>query len=165
MLLKKILVILILTIISHKKPIIKENNISNIKSEEIIGSIIIEKLNINMPLYDINNPKNNIEQNIQILKESILPPNKNSIVFLAAHSGDSNISYFDNLDELKQKDIIQLKINNKTYTYQIKSIYKQKKNGYINVNKEIEDQLILTTCDPNSNKYQLIINSTKKEFN
>lgn len=165
MLLKKILVILILTIISHKKPIIKENNISNIKSEEIIGSIIIEKLNINMPLYDINNPKNNIEQNIQILKESILPPNKNSIVFLAAHSGDSNISYFNNLDELKQKDIIQLKINNKTYTYQIKSIYKQKKNGYINVNKEIEDQLILTTCDPNSNKYQLIINSTKKEFN
>lgn len=165
MLLKKILVILILTIISHKEPIIKENNISNIKSKEIIGSIIIEKLNINMPLYDINNPKNNIEQNIQILKESILPPNKNSIVFLAAHSGDSNISYFDNLDELKQKDIIQLKINNKTYTYQIKSIYKQKKNGYINVNKEIEDQLILTTCDPNSNKYQLIINSTKKEFN
>lgn len=165
MLLKKILVILILTIISHKKPIIKENNISNIKSKEIIGSIIIEKLNINMPLYDINNPKNNIEQNIQILKESILPPNKNSIVFLAAHSGDSNISYFNNLDELKQKDIIQLKINNKTYTYQIKSIYKQKKNGYINVNKEIEDQLILTTCDPNSNKYQLIINSTKKEFN
>ena len=118
-----------------------------------------------MPLYDINNPKNNIEQNIQILKESILPPNKNSIVFLAAHSGDSNISYFNNLDELKQKDIIQLKINNKTYTYQIKSIYKQKKNGYINVNKEIEDQLILTTCDPNNNKYQLIINSTKKEFN
>ena len=147
MLLKKILVILILTIISHKEPIIKENNISNIKSKEIIGSIIIEKLNINMPLYDI------------------LPPNKNSIVFLAAHSGDSNISYFDNLDELKQKDIIQLKINNKTYTYQIKSIYKQKKNGYINVNKEIEDQLILTTCDPNNNKYQLIINSTKKEFN
>lgn len=165
MLLKKILVILILTIISYNKPIIEENNISNIKNKEIIGSIIIEKLNINMPLYDINNPKNNIEQNIQILKESILPPNKNSIVFLAAHSGDSNISYFNNLDELKQKDIIQLKINNKIYTYQIKNIYKQKKNGYINVNKEIEDQLILTTCDPNNNKYQLIINCTKKEFN
>ena len=72
MFLKKILVILILTIISHKKPIIKENNISNIKSEEIIGSIIIEKLNINMPLYDINNPKNNIEQNIQILKLNLI---------------------------------------------------------------------------------------------
>ena len=118
-----------------------------------------------MPLYDIDNPKNNIEENIEILKESIFPPNKNSIMFLAAHSGTSNVSYFNNLNKLKINDTIEITINKKTYTYYIKEIYKQKKNGYININKNKENQLILTTCDPTNNKYQLIINSIKKEFN
>ena len=67
---------------------IKESN------SEIIGNIIIEKIDLNMPLYNVKSPNNNIEKNIEILKESILPPNKNSIIFLAAHSGTSNISYF-----------------------------------------------------------------------
>lgn len=133
--------------------------------KEIIGNLIINKINLDMPLYNIESKKNNIEENITILKESILPPNKESIVFLAAHSGTSKISYFNNLDKLEINDTIFLTINNTENTYQITNIYKQKKNGYINVNKENKDQLILTTCDPNDNKYQLIINSTKKEFN
>lgn len=133
--------------------------------KEIIGNLIISKINLDMPLYNIESKKNNIEENITILKESILPPNKESIVFLAAHSGTSKISYFNNLDKLEINDTIFLTINNTENTYQITNIYKQKKNGYINVNKENKDQLILTTCDPNDNKYQLIINSTKKEFN
>lgn len=133
--------------------------------KELIGNLIINKINLDMPLYNIESKKNNIEENITILKESILPPNKESIVFLAAHSGTSKISYFNNLDKLEINDTIFLTINNTENTYQIINIYKQKKNGYINVNKENKDQLILTTCDPNDNKYQLIINSTKKEFN
>lgn len=134
------------------------------KDNELIGNIIIDKINLDMPLYNINSKNNNIEKNVTILKESILPPSKESIIFLAAHSGTSKISYFDNLDKLNINDTIILTINNKKYTYQIKNIYKQKKNGYININKDKENQLILTTCDPNNDKYQLIINSIKKEF-
>jgi sortase A len=134
------------------------------KDNELIGNIIIDKINLDMPLYNINSKNNNIEKNVTILKESILPPSQESIIFLAAHSGTSKISYFDNLDKLNINDTIILTINNKKYTYQIKNIYKQKKNGYININKEKENQLILTTCDPNNDKYQLIINSIKKEF-
>lgn len=151
------LIILILLLINNQN-IYKQNN------EEIIGNLIIDKINLDMPLYNIESKNNNIEENITILKESILPPKEKSIVFLAAHSGTSKISYFDDLDKLEINDTIFLTINNTENVYQIKNIYKQKKNGYIHINKENKDQLILTTCDPNNNKYQLIINSTKKEF-
>lgn len=160
MFIKNILVLLI--IIHLKSELMYKQEVS--KDNELIGNIIIDKINLDMPLYNINSKNNNIEKNVTILKESILPPSKESIIFLAAHSGTSKISYFDNLDKLNIDDTIILTINNKKYTYQIKNIYKQKKNGYININKDKENQLILTTCDPNNDKYQLIINSIKKEF-
>ena len=158
----KTLIIILLTTTTNNNEI-KTNKI--VQNTEIIGNIIIDKININKPLYNINNNKNNIEENIEVLKESIFPPNNNSIIFLAAHSGTSNISYFNKLDKLNLKDEILLTIHNKNYIYIVKDIYTQKKNGYININKEKNNQLILTTCDPNNNKNQLIINSIIKEFN
>ena len=157
----KTLIIILLTTNNNNEN--KTNK--TVQNTEIIGNIIIDKININKPLYNINNNKNNIEENIEVLKESILPPNNNSIIFLAAHSGTSNISYFNELDKLNLKDEILLTINNKNYIYIVKDIYTKKKNGYININKEKNNQLILTTCDPNNNKNQLIINSIIKEFN
>lgn len=153
--------IILLIILLNKQDIYKQDTQNK---EEIIGNIIIDKINLDMPLYNIESKNNNIEENVTILNESILPPNEKSIVFLAAHSGTSKVSYFNDLDKLKTNDTILLAINNIKNTYQITNIYKQKKNGYIKVNKENKDQLILTTCDPNNDKYQLIINSTKKEF-
>lgn len=153
--------IILLIILLNKQDIYKQDTQNK---EEIIGNIIIDKINLDMPLYNIESKNNNIEENVTILNESILPPNEKSIVFLAAHSGTSKVSYFNDLDKLKTNDTILLTINNIKNTYQITNIYKQKKNGYIKVNKENTDQLILTTCDPNNDKYQLIINSTKKEF-
>lgn len=162
----KTLIIILLTINNNNNNNNNENKTNKtVQNTEIIGNIIIDKINLNKPLYNINNNKNNIEENIEVLKESILPPNNNSIIFLAAHSGTSNISYFNELDKLNLKDEILLTINNKNYIYIVKNIYTQKKNGYININKEKNNQLILTTCDPNNNKNQLIINSIIKEFN
>lgn len=160
----KTLIIILLTINNNNNNNENKTN-KTVQNTEIIGNIIIDKINLNKPLYNINNNKNNIEENIEVLKESILPPNNNSIIFLAAHSGTSNISYFNELDKLNLKDEILLTINNKNYIYIVKNIYTQKKNGYININKEKNNQLILTTCDPNNNKNQLIINSIIKEFN
>ena len=84
-------------------------------------------------------------------------------MFIAAHSGIGKIAYFEELDELKPNDEIILNINNKTYKYIVKEYWEEKKNGYINVNKESKKQLILTTCSPNKDNYQLIINCIEKE--
>ena len=133
--------------------------------ENHIGKLIIEKINLNNLLYPINSSKNNIEQNVTILKNSEEPSNNNSIMFIAAHSGTGKIAYFKNLDKLQINDIIKLEYKNIKYTYQIKDIWEVKKTGTINVEKENNIQLILTTCSPNKRNYQLIINSIqiKKE--
>lgn len=140
---------------SIKNPIDKiKVNIRNQENNDQIGSIIINKLNINKPLYKINSNKNNIEENITILKESIPPKEDNSILIIAAHSGTGPIAFFNELNKLEINDEIIIKYDNKEYKYFVKDIWEEKKNGYININKEPQKQLILTTCA--SSKLQAI---------
>ena len=133
------------------------------KNTKKIGTLIIKKINLKEDLYSLDSTENTVEKHITILKESIFPNQENSIVFLAAHSGTGKVAYFERLDELREKDEIILIYKQKKYSYQVKDIWEEKKNGYININKDNQNQLILTTCHPNKNNYQLIINCIKKE--
>lgn len=140
---------------------IKYNN----KKSNIIGFINIDKLDITEPLYQIDSNNNNVDKHITILKESIFPPNKESIIFIAAHSGTGNIAYFKDLDKIKINNTVNITLYNKSYTYIVKDIWEQPKNGYINISKETNKQLILTTCSPTSKDKQLIVNCIEKEPN
>ncbi|MCI8347451.1 MAG: sortase [Bacilli bacterium] len=136
------------------------------KPREIpIAKLEIKKLGINRYIYNFNSSYNTVEKNISILKESILPDHDNSIVFLAAHSGNSKISYFNNLGNLGLNDIVHFYYNNYKYSYQTTKIYEVKKNGYIGINKNTKKQLILTTCSTKHKRKQLIVESIliKKE--
>jgi len=143
--------------------IIPNITIINKTTSTKIGRINIKKIKLKEDLYKIGSEENNVEKHVTILKESIFPPTENSIVFLAAHSGSGKIAYFQELDKLQEKDEIILTLNNKNYYYEVKDIWEEKKNGYINVNKESKDQLVLTTCSPTKEQYQLVINCIKKE--
>lgn len=154
----KYLIILVLLIINNKPTIqINSNNIDN------KNYLIIEKINLKQPFYDINNENNTIEKNIEVLKESIMPDKENSIVIIAAHSGEGNIAYFNDLIDLNINDELILYYKNKYYKYNIIEIYEENKYGYIDVDKSINDQLILTTCHPKKSNKQLVINAIKKE--
>ena len=135
----------------------------SIVNSNIIGKIIIPKIDLEKDLYSINSEENNIEKNVTILKESVFPDKENSLMLIAAHSGTGNIAYFNKLDRLKEKDEVYLIINDNYYIYEIKDIWEEKKSGYINLNKEIKKQLVLTTCSPNNNGYQLVINCIEKD--
>ena len=172
--LKKILIILIVIIIilinlsiikidNNKEKIYINKPIFINDNDNSIGYLKIDKINLNEKLYNINSKENNIEKNITILKESIFPDKENSIIFIAAHSGVGKIAYFEKLDELNINDEVTLIINKKTYKYVVKEYWEEKKNGYINVNKDNKKQLILTTCSPNKKNYQLVINCIEKE--
>ena len=145
-------------------PQMKEVNYQK-QSNDNIGEIIIEKIKLQQKLYPINSTKNNIEKNVTILKHSEEPNINNSIMFIAAHSGTGKIAYFKNLDKLKKTDIIKLTYKDNHYIYEIKDIWEIEKTGSINIEKENNTQLILTTCSPTKENYQLIINSIqiKKE--
>ena len=134
-------------------PIFKFNTIK----EQPIGTLIIDKIGLNTDLYNLNSPRNNIEEHVTILRDD------QNLLILAAHSGTGKIAYFEELDNLKENDKIILKYKDTTSIYYVKNYWEEKKNGYITINKEDNKQLILTTCSPNKPGYQLIINCIEKE--
>jgi LPXTG-site transpeptidase (sortase) family protein len=134
-------------------------NSTNTNINTNYGNIIINKINLNQELFPLNSDENTIERHVSILNGSNYP----SLMIIAAHSGIGPIAYFQELDELKLNDEIILIIENKKTTYIVKDIWEEKKNGYINFNKEKNNQLILTTCSPNKEGYQLVINCIEKE--
>ena len=149
----------------EKMKIIPTISLNTIKKEnnEKIGVLIIKKINLYQNLYQPTSKKNNVEENVTILEPSIFPNQKDSIMILAAHSGDASNSYFQDLDKLTKNDEIILVYKHKKYYYLVKEIWEEKKNGYINVNKEKKNQLILTTCSPKKENIQLVISCIEKE--
>lgn len=148
------------------------SNISNLNitnaskketKKEIVGRLIIKKLNIDNNLYQIGSKENNVDKNITILENSTSPEQEDSLLFIAAHSGTGNKAYFKNLDKLELGDEIILIYNNKTYTYEVKNYWEEKKDGDINFFKEDKRQLILTTCSPTKDDMQLVINCVEKD--
>ena len=131
------------------------------KEEDYLAILKIPKLNINRPIYSIQDKRNNVEQNIEILKESILPDHNNSLILLAAHSGYGYNAFFDPLDQLTINDVIIFIYNNQELKYYVTNIEEQEKNGTISINKEATDRLILTTCSKNNKTKQLIITAKK----
>lgn len=134
-------------------------------AEQPIGYLKIDKINLYEALYPITSKNNNIEKHVTILQPSQEPTKKNTTIFLAAHSGTGKIAYFKNLDQLSINDFIKLTYNNKEYIYIIKSIWETKKTGTISIPKETTNQLVLTTCSPKHDGYQLIINAHIKRTN
>ena len=161
---KKLFIILFLFLLLFLNKSTETNQIKKNNNEKI-GELIINKINLKQDLYKIESKKNNIEENVAVMKESNYPNISNGILILAAHSGTGKIAYFEELDNLELKDNITIIYKNKKYIYQITKIWEQEKNGYIKIKKENKKQLILTTCSPKKKNTQLIINCIEKEFN
>lgn len=132
---------------------------SNKPKEIPIARIEISNINIDNYIYDFNSNNNTVEKNVTILKSSILPNKNHSIIFLAAHSGNSKISFFNNLNKIKNNQKINFYYNNYKYIYKIIKNYEVEKDGTIEINKDSSNQLILTTCSTNNKNKQLIIES------
>ena len=130
-----------------------------------IAELVIEKIGIDNYIYNYNSPNNTVEKNVELLKGSILPNNNKSIIFLAAHSGSSYISYFNNLNMLSKNDLVTFYYKNNKYIYKVNTIYELDKDGDIEVVNEAKDQLVLTTCSTTDSKKQLVVSSNllKKE--
>ena len=100
-----------------------------------------------------------MDNNITILPGSNYP----NIIFIAAHSGTGEKAYFNNLDYLDINDEIIIEYLNDKRIYQVQEKSIQIKNGYINITKSKYNTLILTTCYPYNDKYQLIVSCIEKE--
>ncbi len=130
---------------------------SNSGSPNYIGFIEIDKINLRQGFLSKNSYYNHIDYHVQILKVSDLPDVIGGNLILAAHSGNSYISYFHNLYKLNLGDIAKIYYNGKIYRYEIVNIYKEKKDGSVNIYRDLEKTcLTLITCTRNDSKTQTI---------
>ncbi len=147
---KKIIILIIGLVLNFTSYYQSQNNVTY-NNEVIIESIGLKQIIVSYKYSSIN-------KNIILLKESDYI---NDLYFLAAHSGNSKISFFKNLDLININDKVTLIINNRKIKYLVAKKYYIKKNGYMNLEKEEKDLLYLITCDKRDKNQQLIVKCVK----
>lgn len=141
------------------------NNYNMIKSE-YIGILKIEKIKLEKFFYDKYNSKNNIEENITVMKESNMPNITNGNLIIGAHSGSGYIAFFNDLNKLEKGDVVSVEYQEKEYIYQIEDKYLDDKNGKIVIRRDKNrTTLTLFTCNNNDKKNYLVIIAYKIKVN
>jgi LPXTG-site transpeptidase (sortase) family protein len=137
------------------EPVIEEEN----QPEKInyIAVLEIPKMNLKRGLVDRNSWRNNVNYNIQILNSSDMPEVENGNFILAAHSGNSVVSYFTNLKYMDKQDLVYLFYNGQKLTYKVVDMYDIEKTGKAKIvrNKD-KNTLTLISCR-NGTNYQIVV--------
>lgn len=130
---------------------------NNNPKKEYIGYLEIDKINLKTGLVSKESYYNNVNRNVQIIKESNYPDVINGNLILAAHSGSSSISYFKNLYELSINDVAKVYYGDYVYQYKIVNIYNVPKTGKIEIRRSFDKTVLtLITCTKNSNTEQTV---------
>ncbi len=122
-----------------------------------IGVLEIPKINIKRGFLNIKDKENNVNKNLQVIKGSDMPNVKNGNLIIAAHSGNSYISYFKNLHKLSNDDVAYVYFNNIKYTYKVAGKYDAEKNGKVTIHRDNKkNTLTLITCSQTDKTKQIV---------
>lgn len=135
---------------------IKEEN-NNTYNPNYIAFLEIDKINLKQGLLSKNSNYNKVNYHIEILNISDYPDKINGNFILAGHSGTSNVAYFRNLYKLNINDIAKIYYQSKVYKYSIVDIYKEPKDGSINIIRNPNKTcLTLITCTKDDKNSQTV---------
>ena len=126
-------------------------------SPNYIGFLEIDKINLRQGLLPKESYYNNVNFHVQILPLADYPDVIGGNFILAGHSGSGSIAYFRNLYQLNLGDEAKVYYKSKLYRYKIVNIYKQAKDGALNVYRDATvSTLTLITCTKNDKKSQTV---------
>ena len=135
----------------------------NKTKEKYVGILEIKKIKLKRGFYSIDSNKNNVDKNIMVISSSDMPDVNLGNLILASHSGNSNISYFKNLDKLEIGDIASVYYLKNKYDYKLVNYYEVDKIGVVQIIKNNDvNCLTLITCKKNTNKQLVFIFELKK---
>lgn len=135
---------------------------------DYVAVIKIPKIGLEKGLCKKGSYCNNVNQNIQILKESSYPDVANGNFILAGHSGNGRTAYFKNVYKLDKDDEISIIYGGFEYKYKIVNIYDVEKTGTASIVRNREKTtLTLVTCRHNTNKQIIVISELveRTEYN
>ncbi len=145
--------------LSHPEKIPGYEDALSIDESSIMGSITIEKIGVDLPIYHSTGERVS-EKGAEHLKGSSLPTGgvgNHSVIY--AHSGLPGARLFTDLEKLQSGDIFVLHILGEDLTYEIESVKTvlptQVEELYL---KEGEDLVTLMTCTPYGiNSHRLLV--------
>lgn len=142
----------------NKGNVIKEENKHNTSSNfEYVAILDIPKINLRKGLVMSTKNFKSINYAISIDKNSKMPDEKGYFI-LYAHSGNSRISYFKDINKLEKDDITKVFYQGKTYNYKVNKKYEIQKTGSLVLNESYDtNNLVLLTCIHNTKKQLVII--------
>lgn len=168
LLILSIILLVFKIIIIEKDKIIESNKIENTilnatgylnkNIEDIYDAVLsIPYINLKKGIYDKNDKRNNVDENITIHKLSDYPDLDNSNLILMAHSGIGRNAYFNDLDKLNTDSLIEFYYLNTKYVYKIDNYYTVNKTGTATIKRDINKKTItLITCSQKDKTKQLI---------
>lgn len=126
---------------------------------EINYTAILEIPSINLKRGVVDSTKNfnSINYAISVDKNSNYPEYMGNFI-LYAHSGNSSIAYFKNLNKVELNDSVYVYYNGVKYKYKIFDKYDIEKTGKAKVINSKQDKYItLITCNQNRKNYQIVL--------
>lgn len=139
-------------------------NTKHISFNKYLGIIEIPKINLKRYLYDIDSSQNDVDKNIEILKDSDMPNVRGGNLILAGHNGNSAAGHFKNLHKVTLGDKVVINYNNINYTYEISKIYDVLKTGSVAIKRnKNKNTITLITC-LGSDRQLVVIGYLKDSF-
>lgn len=135
------------------------NNQSKNKNKQLEYTAVLEIPKINLKRGVVDSTKNFSSINYAISVDSNSNyPDDNGNFILYAHSGNSNIAFFHNINKLEKGDNIYVYYGGIKYYYKIIRKYNIEKTGKAKVIDLKDDKYItLITCNQQRNNYQIVI--------
>lgn len=135
------------------------NNQSKNKNKQLEYTAVLEIPKINLKRGVVDSTKNFSSINYAISVDSNSNyPDENGNFILYAHSGNSNIAFFHNINKLEKGDNIYVYYGGIKYYYKIIRKYDIEKTGKAKVIDLKDDKYItLITCNQQRNNYQIVI--------
>ena len=91
------------------------------------------------------------------METSNMPDIINSNLILASHNGNSNVSFFKDLEKLNTDSLIYIYYNGYKYIYKINNYYIVDKTGKVNIKRnKNKNTITLITCKNNTDTKQIV---------
>ena len=125
--------------------------------DNYIGYLEVPDVNIKRGFVSLDSKYNSVGYNVMLIKGSTMPDVKNGNLILAAHRGNSSVSFFNDLYKLDRRDKAIVTYNGKKYTYELVTSYEENKDGKLTIKRNADvNTLTLITCTRKNKKTQTV---------
>ena len=144
--------------LDEEQTIVTENKDTKTDNIIYIAVLKIPKINLERGILPKDHYLNHVDRNIELIKESDMPDKDKGNFIVASHSGNAKVSYFRNLNKVKEGDYVYVYYKSKEYKYKITNIYLIDKSGEALIKRNNgKTTITLITCKKKSNKQYVYI--------